>query len=869
VRSAPRRSVALALLAALALPGFDWPGRAATLSSQLDGAAPERRREILLEAASARDPAARALVLRCLADESATVRVAAAAVAARLHVTEAAPTLVTWLDRPEAEARLAAPEALGALRVEATFAPLQRVLSDADTHVRLAAVRAAVAVAGRGATVALLDRVSDGESVVRVEAVRALGDLGDARAVLPLLGSLQDAIPEVRAAGAHALGAIGDPRGQRALVAAFHDAAAEVRHAAVRAVGALGSRAPGAVADLAAVALRESRDGEPAAWSRLAVVAIQALRSVGSPAAVDVLVEVARRAGEFVDREPAREALRALGAMGDVGRSRIPALVASVPADLEAELLTLLGALGGDEAARALLRRLDRPNLSPGSRSLVLMALGETGSREALLPLLSLAVAAPAPLAPRTFARTGECAAPRLDQAALDGLGALADRSGTLGPESLDLLVALRDRAAGGCERQSVAVIELLGRTGNARAAAAIAPTLRASSATLRVTAARALATTELTGVEGDLAASLRDSAPAVRLAAADALARRATASSLPALLDRWDAPEPIDRGALARALARTARRGADVALRTRIATSLTGCARTAAPELAASCLDGLADLAAVDTPGAREALVEAATGPRVVLRAAAADALAAAVALAPVESRGPLLALVASSSARASAVWAMGEGGEAQVGPLVAALADLDFAVVANASASLGRLGARGVNVDAGDALCATLQAWRHPLVVANTLRALASVRGGACVSAAVERALGHHPEALVREAALAVARARREGSGDDRAVYVAAIAHCAQSDPSSALAEACRRDTSPTEASERGETVDAQVVDAAGEPMERTRYGLVLPDRWIRVGTTGPGGWVHARPTTAGRFLVVAPYDLAADAP
>jgi hypothetical protein len=210
-----------------------------------------------------------------------------------------------------------------------------------------------------------------------------------------------------------------------------------------------------------------------------------------------------------------------------------------------------------------------------------------------------------------------------------------------------------------------------------------------------------------------------------------------------------------------------------------------------------------------------------------------------------------------------------MGEGGEAQVGPLVAALAEPDFAVVANASASLGRLAARGVAVDAGDALCATLQAWRHPLVVANTLRALASVRGGACAPTAVERALGHHPEALVREAALAVARARREGGGDDRAVYVAAIARCAQSDPSSALAEACRRDTTPTEASERGETVDAQVVDAAGEPMERTLYGLVLPDRWIRVGTTGPGGWVHARPTTAGRFLIVAPDDLAADAP
>lgn len=871
MRPAPLRPVALALAAALALPSFDWPGRAATLAAQMERSPPERRRELLLEAASARDPAARTLVLRSLQDDAAPVRLTAAAVAARLGVTEAAPTLVAWLDRPEVEARLAATEALGALRVEATFAPLQRVLSDADVAVRLAAVRAVVAVAGRGATVALLDRVSDAESEVRVEAVRALGDLGDPRAVLPLLGSLQDAIPDVRAAGAHALGAIGDARAQRALVAAFHDAAPEVRHAAVRAVGALGARAPGAVADLAVVALRESREGEPAAWSRLAVVAVQSLASVGSPAAVDVLVEVARRAGEFVDREPAREALRALGALGDVGRSRIPALVASVPADLETELLALLGALGGDEAARALLRRLERPGVAPSARSLVLTALGETGSREALLPLLSHAVAAPAPAAQRVLARGGECASPRLDQAALDGLAALAERAGTLGPESLDLLVGLRDRAAGGCERQSVEVLALLGRTGNARAAAAIAPTLRAPSATLRAAAARSLAATDLAGVEAELVVSLRDGAPAVRLAAADALSRRATEASLPALLARWDAPEPIDRGALARALGRTARRAADASLRARVATALRGCLRAAAPELASWCLDALADLAAVDAPGAADLLAETAAGPRVALRVAAVEALANAAAMAPPSSRSSLFARMAAARgapSRALAVWALGEGGEAEVAPLLRALADPNAAVVANAAASLGRIAARGVAVEGGEALCATLRAWRDPLVVANAMRALGHVGGGACAPSAVARALGHHPEALVREAALSAALARSGGDGEARAGYAAAVSRCAQGDPSAALADACRRGVAPSAPGERSETVDAQVVDAAGDATERAEHGLVLPDRWVRMGTTSPGGWVHARPTHAGRFLVVAPGDLAPDA-
>ncbi|MFO0602864.1 MAG: hypothetical protein U0324_06800 [Polyangiales bacterium] len=208
--------------------------------------------------------------------------------------------------------------------------------------------------------------------------------------------------------------------------------------------------------------------------------------------------------------------------------------------------------------------------------------------------------------------------------------------------------------------------------------------------------------------------------------------------------------------------------------------------------------------------------------------------------------------------SLRPSAAWAMGEG-EGDVPGLLAALGDSDAAVVANAAASLGRLAARGVAVDAGDALCRTLQAWRHPAVVANALRALGSVRGGSCVVAAVTRALGRHPEPLVREAALAAALTR---AGDD-AAYGAAVSRCAAADPSPTLAEACQRASlaTPTQREARAESVDAQVVDASGEPMERTAFGLVLPERWIRMGTTGPGGWVHARPTGAGRFVVVAP--------
>jgi hypothetical protein len=33
--------------------------------------------------------------------------------------------------------------------------------------------------------------------------------------------------------------------------------------------------------------------------------------------------------------------------------------------------------------------------------------------------------------------------------------------------------------------------------------------------------------------------------------------------------------------------------------------------------------------------------------------------------------------------------------------------------------------------------------------------------------------------------------------------------------------------------------------------------------------VTVTGPGGWIHARPTATGEFVVLAPDELAPDAP
>lgn len=866
-----RPSLAFVIVSLLALPGFDWPGGSARLNAALRDPSPERRREAVREAAASPDAEARRVVLSALDDADEQVRLDAAAAVTRMRFTEAAPALSRWLDAPSAALRLAATRGLGTLRASASLASLTRMLADADVGVRSEAVRAVSSVGGVDGTVALLDRLSDPEAAVRVETARALGELGDRRAVFTLLGALQDPAVEVRAASAEALGRLRDPRAQRGLVSALHDTAIEARTAAVVALGALGRDVPDAVADLAVVALREGREWEPPAQSRLAIEAINALGSIGTAPACDVLVEVIRRGGEQIDRTPVYVAFRALSGQRELARTRLPTLVAVTAPEFVDMLMELLGVVGGDDAARVLLRYLERTDLAASTRSRAIHALGRSGSSLALLPL----VAEADHLAPgaRPVSGMRDCTRLRLNPLPLIGLASLSTVAGTLGPDSLDLLGALLDRVGDACATQSAQVVVLLGRTGNSRAPARIRPLLSSPSQIVRRAAVHALVEAGVEGAERDLAALLGDPSPAVRLAASDALSRHGGGAAVTALLDRWQRDEPIDRTAAARALGRSLR-GAPAEVSARAVETLTRCVRESPFAVAAACVDALSD-AASRAPGDSPALtvilswLDAREEARTLV---ALEALANAASTASdprlashIRSRveRALSHATIGHRARVTLRWLSSTEDEA-LDALSSGAPDL----AANAIASL-RHTDDALPPRLTDALWEALRTRHHEAVLVNAALLLARHPSGAVDLETLTDLLAHHPSDRVRAAVATLARALPEASLDApaRGRLAAALDRCATGAGSTSLKARCdTRDARPT-APERA-AIDARVVDANGAARASADYALVLPEGWIRMGTTGPDGWIHERAASEGTFSAIDPSELA-DAP
>jgi HEAT repeat protein len=862
--------------ASLVLGGADWPGRERELAAAAVDAPPARRIELLTEIAAAPGPESEAAVVRALADPERSVRLAAADLVARYRLAGAREVLVGWLGESSPEQRAAATRALGAIGEPRVLPALVRLLGDADVAVRLASVESAAAVGGADATVPLLNRLADGESVVRVATARALSTLGDPRAVLSLLGALQDPMPEVREAAATALGRLRDPRAVRGLLGLLRDAQAEVRLAAARALGTLG--APEAVIDLAPLALREERGGDPQSRNELARVAIEAIGRVGGPSAREVLVRVFRRSE--TDAELARVAGQALLTLGTEAESAIPALVVTpMPATLRAPVIELLGEIGGEPAADALLTMYDAPE---GARSAenfqslpgLLRALGRTGVPRVVPTLLRAAAIESLPAGDTPRQQLLLRAAEERRRGALAGLQAYVQRRGQLEPAALDPLAQLLQGIARTATNTSARALtadlaELIGHTRNPRAPRVLAPLLASEQREVRAAAAGALARVGVQGVETEVARALGDAWPDVRLSAADALGQHGDRAALEALLAVWQSDRPIDRANAARALGRIAARVRDP----RGAALLGGALPAASPALAAALLDGLSFAAFAGDAAARTLLASALERP--ALAPAAAEALANALGGAEAETRTALapvlLALARQPGApapRAAALWGLGRVGSEAQPVLVEALRDPHYAVLANAAGALARLYASGTAPaeDARPALCRVLETRRHPSVRTNVLMALA--RGGMVCDADRQRRilLDGRSDAVRMAAAESLASLARTAEPARARTMRGALEQCAVSDRAVSVAQRCRVLTDAS-ASSSGNAVRPDVIDAlvVGDDEETVALGapvaLVMADGVMRVSWTGPGGWIHERPAPEGPFSVLDP--------
>lgn len=532
------------MLASLALLGLDWPGQGAARAAEFAHASAPRRVELLHLLAPSREPEARAALASGLADPDADVRETARHLAARYPSDELVPALLHVLEDPDVAARADALDALAGTRSPEARRAIERALSDRNTAVRAHAVLA-LASAGPDAVVALLDRVHDPEGDVRAAAADALGRIGDARAALALVGISQDPIPEVRLAATRALGSLPGEVAARALVGLVHDAMPEVRLAALR--GLQEHPDPATVPTLAALA-RPALATSLAGRDEVARAAITALGGIDSAEARRTLLDLA-----LDPRAPrSREATSALLPHPERLRPEVGAILPRVTRDNVEALSELLGRIGGDEVADALLDLLGRepsssPGPVPGATAAMHRALGRSGSDRALRALLERLTAS------RASGSLGSpgCARGGVDPSLLDALSLWSEARHGLDPLAIDPLAEALGPLDLSCHPQFATMLRLLGLTGNDRAAPALIAALRHPSAAIRVAAAQGLGRALSPAGLAPLLGAMSDGDASVRAAAATSLRAMPSDALVPALIARWRDPSPVDRGAL------------------------------------------------------------------------------------------------------------------------------------------------------------------------------------------------------------------------------------------------------------------------------------------------------------------------------
>jgi HEAT repeat protein len=745
-----RGATLLVSLLALASLGFEWEGRLGRLERELETGDVARRREVvrLLGGYPAREVSD--ALLRALTDPDAAVRTEAAESAGRVGLREAVPRLLDWLDESDADVRTSAARALGRIGDPRTVAPLVRALGDPNAEVRRTAVRALASLGTPEAMVPLLGRLDDLDVEVRVEAAEALGRSRDPRAVVPLVGKARDDAPEMRIAVYTALGELGDARALPALVQGTHDTVLDAELAAIGALGKLGDE--GAVTAL--VAGIDNPD------PRRARASVAALAAIGSTEAIEAVTDaLARQQTRALATETLLSRARSL-ARDDPDRHR--ELVMTLARSLERAGGRAQASAIGEVLGQVLAER-EVPDVAPvirraleagpGAPEDLLVALAESGSEEALVPILE-----------RLRASDDTLVA-----ASLTALERYFDLHTPDGRAADPLLSAL-----GRVPRnERVRVVRLLGRVRARRAVAELRPLLGHADPVLRQAAVAAIGAIGDPEGAPDLLALLDDRDARTRFEAARALGRAASRDTALALVDRLAAETPRDRHVVALALgAALARLRADGTLPPHVATrarrALGAAARGPDDELAARAIDALgqsADPANVET---LEALLAHRHPPR---------RRAAALALGSIDDDGARAALRAARAGqdlrlRAAAAAALGSIGDASdVAPLLALARDARWPVDAAAAFGVARLARRGVI--SGDlptrALCALARS-RGPYVRANATVALAALGVGRCEGGPEPHAWldPHHAPVVQVAAALFLASGRERGVVD-----------------------------------------------------------------------------------------------------
>ena len=790
---------------------FVWPNAPDRAAELLASSDPEQR-ELAIQQIRALPPAlAKPLLLKALADEDSGVRVAAARAAGRLKWPEATDIVADWLVDPDVRVRLAACEAIRSAPTAKAVTALGRVLSDSSEEVRMAAVLALARATGEEAATLLLGHLDDPSPEVRAEVVAALGRLGDRRAVLPLVGRIQDAVPLVRKRVARALGELADPKSVSALMLALSDGSSDVRVEAALALGRVGGDdAIAALLPLATTSAGLGANSGPATEPVLALrrAALRSLARIGSPQALQGIVQALAFDRLETGRSPAREALVSVGP--DAVQAIGAALQSNPSANVGVLATQALGQIGDLTAVPILVASLRRgvvPTLE------TLKALEQLPSSAALPAVLEAL----------------EASSPEVRLSALRVAIAILDQNGADGRVVEPALQALD--APGTSPEERLLLTELLGTSGSPRVEGRIVPLASAKNLSVRRSAVQALG--ELgqgsKAIDDALLAALSDEFGSVRMDAAKSLKQVGRGEIAPILIDRLIRSDEEDRAAVGIALS-------GVLARTKDAPTLRD-AREKIVQAPASARDAIFEGLGLNPAGLAELsqLEGGAQGDRQKL----------AEVLAGQAERGlPLLKkLAADSSAmvRANAAWSLGfVATKAEVAELTTLLADRDVSVASNAAASLGRVAARSAEKTLAAPLCSALK-HASAYVRANAAAGL-TLAGHSCEPKELAAMLPAESDELAR-----LALVRLLSQSQDPSTR-AALAVCGREDTVARVSNACERALrEPWKFADDGTRVPLLVFvvpDGADQPVAEAAFTLILPDGTLRLGAADRRG-------------------------
>ncbi|MFK8000053.1 MAG: HEAT repeat domain-containing protein [Polyangiales bacterium] len=779
------------------LMGFEWEGRIGRLERQYSGGSAAERQQAVRMLGAYGAAEVRTVLLRALEDPESSVRIEAANTAGRVKLTDAVAILTGWLEDLESEVRTAAARALGAIGDARPLPLLVRALGDADAGVRRAAIGALAAIGAPEAVVPMLGRLDDEDMSVRVAAAQALGHSGDARAVVPLIGRARDT-PEMRTAVYQALAELGDPRGASALIQGLRDDDENARISAIAALGRVGSeRAMRPLAELA-------HETDP----RAAEAAIQAIGNIPGPIASQTLVELL---GDATLRQATSGVL--------VVRAD-PALTLHL-----AEVLARTPPLEMPPYARVLEARLAAKPV-PETAPLIAQAMNAQSDGDHTL-LNAVALSGDPSVLPRVLGALGSAPGVALD--ALESYFRLHPGDGRAADP---LLAALPLVAAPSRAR----VVRLLGRVGAERTSPALITLAASESEELRQAAVEAMGRTGGEGVVEALLGHLRDGEEAaLRHDAALGLARLGRVEDLSAILERLEAPPPVDRHAYLVALAGIAQRhglGDEGARFARLAeVFMFG----HDPDLAARIVETLGAW------GNDDALE--------LLRRAPLERLPAAVMALGDHAEGESFVLAhlshTSPRVRAAAAGRAGEFGARALPDLLARLDEGSWPEPAAASFAIARIALRGeVPESAGASLCQALTT-RDPAARANLLLALSQLQTR-CDDMPVLRWTQLPHAAAVRGAA----RRYLAAHGQEFGVECERESHRNVAPLCQAIPE-----------STYDEDVELYVYDRERQVSRNALVSLWLADGTVLVAPTDARGFVSLRRAPRGRVIATDP--------